>query len=50
MSAQSLLERAKDPSDEEIAEALAGNFCRCTGYSSILAAVKQAAGQQGGDA
>ena len=50
MSAQSLLERTPDPSGEEIAEALAGNFCRCTGYSAILSAVRQAAGRQGGEA
>ena len=50
MSAQSLLERTPDPSDEEISEALAGNFCRCTGYSAILSAVRQAADRQGGEA
>ena len=50
MSGQSLLERAPNPTDEEIAEALAGNFCRCTGYSAILTAMRQTADGQGGDA
>jgi carbon-monoxide dehydrogenase small subunit len=30
-------------SDDEIREGMAGNLCRCTGYTGILAAVKQAA-------
>ena len=38
-----LLARDPDPSDAEIREALAGNVCRCTGYESILAAVRLAA-------
>ena len=38
-----LLERDPHPSDEAIREALAGNLCRCTGYSKILAAVHLAA-------
>ncbi len=35
------VERATDPSDAEIREAMAGNICRCTGYQSIVAAVRR---------
>jgi aerobic carbon-monoxide dehydrogenase small subunit len=38
-----LLERDPHPSDETIREALAGNLCRCTGYTKILVAVHLAA-------
>ena len=38
-----LLKQNSDPSDSEIREALAGNLCRCTGYSKILDAVRLAA-------
>jgi carbon-monoxide dehydrogenase small subunit len=38
-----LLARNPDPTDPDIREALAGNLCRCTGYESIIAAVKLAA-------
>jgi carbon-monoxide dehydrogenase small subunit len=38
-----LLGRNRDPSDEEIREALAGNLCRCTGYEKILDAVRMSA-------
>ncbi|SDZ22863.1 carbon-monoxide dehydrogenase small subunit [Proteiniborus ethanoligenes] len=43
MSARALLDRQSEPSEEEIREALAGNFCRCTGYIPIINAVKSAA-------
>ncbi len=33
-----------DRDEDEIREGMAGNLCRCTGYTGILAAVKQAAG------
>ena len=35
-------------SDEQIAEALEGNLCRCTGYVNIVASVRQAAQQMAG--
>ncbi len=38
-----LLARDPAPDDAEVREALAGNLCRCTGYESILAAVRSAA-------
>jgi 4-hydroxybenzoyl-CoA reductase subunit alpha len=40
ISATALLEKDPDPTDEEIKEALAGNLCRCTGYTGILRALK----------
>lgn len=43
VSAQALLERNANPTDEEIREAMAGNICRCTGYEKIVDAVKEAA-------
>ena len=43
LSALSLLERDPAPSREAIREALAGNLCRCTGYSKIVEAVELAA-------
>ena len=43
MTAACLLKANPSPSDPEIAEALEGNLCRCTGYVNIVAAVRQAA-------
>lgn len=43
MSVYALLSENPDPSDEDIKEALSGNLCRCTGYVSIIRAVKKAA-------
>ncbi len=43
IASKALLDRVPHPSDEQIREALAGNLCRCTGYSKILAAVHLAA-------
>ena len=38
-----LLENNEDPDDGEIRSALAGNLCRCTGYQSLVRAVKVSA-------
>jgi len=38
-----LLERAPNPSEDEVREALSGNICRCTGYVKIFDAVRLAA-------
>lgn len=40
ISAKALIDRNPDPSVEEIKTALGGNLCRCTGYTSIIRAVK----------
>ncbi|MEZ0392520.1 MAG: (2Fe-2S)-binding protein [Pseudobdellovibrionaceae bacterium] len=42
MAAVSLLEKNKNPSRDEIKEALAGNLCRCTGYMKIFDSVEKA--------
>jgi aerobic carbon-monoxide dehydrogenase small subunit len=46
MSATALLRANPRPSDEDIAKALQGNICRCTGYWNIFEAVKAASGQE----
>ncbi len=43
MSAIALLIETSQPTEEEIRSALAGNLCRCTGYQSIVEAVREAA-------
>ncbi|TMF10578.1 MAG: (2Fe-2S)-binding protein [Chloroflexi bacterium] len=43
LAARSLLEENPRPARDEIREALAGNLCRCTGYTKILQAVELAA-------
>ena len=43
MAATALLERNKEPTLEEIRNGLAGNLCRCTGYTKIFEAVDLAA-------
>ena len=47
MSAAKLLEERPQPTRAEAAEALTGNFCRCTGYRKILDAVVAAAARTG---
>ena len=43
LTAKALLDNNPHPSRQEIREALAGNLCRCTGYTKILQAVELAA-------
>jgi aerobic carbon-monoxide dehydrogenase small subunit len=43
LSSKALLDRSPTPTDDEIKAALAGNFCRCTGYAKIIDAVRTAA-------
>jgi aerobic carbon-monoxide dehydrogenase small subunit len=40
-----LLQQNPHPSEEEIRHGLEGNYCRCTGYQNIVAAVQTAAEQ-----
>ena len=39
LSATELLNKNPQPSSDEIKEAIAGNLCRCTGYSPIIDAI-----------
>src|ERR1041385_7241443 len=45
MTAYALLQRSKNPSENEIVRAMNGNVCRCGTYQRIVAAVKDAAKQ-----
>ncbi len=49
MKAEALLGRNPDPSRGEIAHALAGNLCRCTGYVKVIDAVGLAAAARRGE-
>ena len=48
MASVQLLKSNPSPSRADVADALAGNLCRCTGYSHIIDAVQYAAGVGGG--
>src|SRR5437899_9732789 len=43
LTAQALLDEPPTPTRDEIKQPLAGNLCRCTGYTKILDAVELAA-------
>jgi carbon-monoxide dehydrogenase small subunit len=43
MSARAYLDQGGEPVDEDIREAIAGNLCRCTGYTKIIDAIAAAA-------
>ncbi|MBX2801636.1 MAG: molybdopterin-dependent oxidoreductase [Myxococcales bacterium] len=42
MSAHALLQHNPSPTHDDVAEALSGNLCRCTGYTKIIEAVMAA--------
>ncbi len=48
MSAAALLATNKNPSDEDIDNAMAGNICRCGTYVRVRAAIKSAAAEMRG--
>lgn len=41
LTARALIEKNPDPTEDEIREALAGNLCRCTGYTKIVKAIER---------
>ena len=43
MTAKELLANNPNPTREDVAEAISGNLCRCTGYQTIIDAVMSAA-------
>jgi carbon-monoxide dehydrogenase small subunit len=45
MSASALLAENPAPSEAEIRMGIAGNLCRCTGYTKMVAAIHEAAGK-----
>ena len=47
LAARNLLSRNAQPTENEIREALAGNLCRCTGYTKIFESVLEACRAQG---
>lgn len=49
MKAEALLRRNAEPTRDEIAHALAGNLCRCTGYVKVIDAVNLAAAARRGE-
>jgi aerobic carbon-monoxide dehydrogenase small subunit len=42
MSASALLKEKPNPTIEEIKRGISGNLCRCTGYSKIIKAIREA--------
>ena len=50
MSAQAYLDDGGPADPDEIREAIAGNLCRCTGYTKIIDAIEAAAQAREGDA
>jgi len=42
MSSRALLDENSNPTEDEIRHGLAGNLCRCTGYTQIIEAVEAA--------
>ena len=48
VSATALLEASPAPSEQEIRLGIAGNLCRCTGYTKMVAAISEAATELAG--
>lgn len=50
MTARALLNHNPAPSDDDITHALKDTYCRCTGYTSVIRAIKSAAQMERGEA
>ncbi|MDX1996064.1 MAG: molybdopterin cofactor-binding domain-containing protein [bacterium] len=48
MTAAALLEEQPEPDDDDIKAALKDTYCRCTGYTSVIQAIKSAAREKRG--
>lgn len=42
LTAKELIESNPNPSDDDIYRAINGNLCRCTGYNTIVSAIRKA--------
>jgi len=47
MSAKALLQENPSPTEEEVKEALSGNFCRCISHYQVVKAIMAASGKEG---
>ncbi|DAC33647.1 MAG TPA: (2Fe-2S)-binding protein [Candidatus Poseidoniaceae archaeon] len=50
VTAQALLNENSAPTDQEVAQAIEGNLCRCTGYQQIVESIQAAAAIHRGEA
>jgi aerobic-type carbon monoxide dehydrogenase small subunit (CoxS/CutS family) len=48
MSSKALLDKNPSPKEEDIKQALAGNYCRCGSHYLVIKAVKETAQIEGG--
>jgi aerobic carbon-monoxide dehydrogenase small subunit len=49
MTARALLDRNPEPTEPEIRQAISGQICRCTGYSTIVRSIQWAAAKEAAD-
>jgi len=47
MSAKALLQEIPSPSEQEVKDALSGNFCRCISHYQVVEAILAASGKEG---
>ncbi|MFI7671623.1 (2Fe-2S)-binding protein [Nocardia sp. NPDC049526] len=50
ITARALLDRNPNPDEQTIREAISGQICRCTGYTTIVRSIQWAAAKQRGEA